>query len=227
MSSSDLTRALHALEGLLDAERRAIRAGEFEGLARLATSQLRRVRRIVDAAVALAEKGGFDGVRLRDVAEASGVLAVDADPSLLDGGVGRSELLAVEAERALLGGLITDPGKFGDALVEGEMGWVHVTSVEAMRRCGERAQGRGVTFCIEPLGTPFITWVDDALRARDGPVDRAVAPNRRRLRRVSRRWRPTAVPYRTATASRSGRGVVVGAAASSSQGPTTRSRSRR
>jgi AcrR family transcriptional regulator len=42
-------------------------------MARLATSQLRRVRRIVDAAVALAEQGGFDGVRLRDVAEASGV----------------------------------------------------------------------------------------------------------------------------------------------------------
>jgi len=46
---------------------------DSEGLARLATSQLRRVRRIVDAAVALAEEGGFDGVRLRDVAEASGV----------------------------------------------------------------------------------------------------------------------------------------------------------
>ena len=44
-----------------------------EGVARLAASQLRRVRRIVDAAVALAEEGGFDGVRLRDVAEASGV----------------------------------------------------------------------------------------------------------------------------------------------------------
>lgn len=48
-------------------------APDGEGLARLAASQLRRVRRIVDAAVALAEKGGFDGVRLRDVAEASGV----------------------------------------------------------------------------------------------------------------------------------------------------------
>ena len=46
---------------------------DTEGLARLAASQLRRVRRIVDAAVALAEEGGFDGVRLRDVAEASGV----------------------------------------------------------------------------------------------------------------------------------------------------------
>jgi AcrR family transcriptional regulator len=31
------------------------------------------MRRIVDAAVALAEEGGFEGVRLRDVAEASGV----------------------------------------------------------------------------------------------------------------------------------------------------------
>jgi len=42
-------------------------------VARLAASQLRRVRAIVDAAVALAEQGGFEGVRLRDVAEASGV----------------------------------------------------------------------------------------------------------------------------------------------------------
>jgi len=42
-------------------------------VARLAASQLRRMRAIVDAAVALAEKGGFEGVRLRDVAEASGV----------------------------------------------------------------------------------------------------------------------------------------------------------
>ncbi len=40
---------------------------------RLALSQLRRLRRIVDAAIALAETGGFDGVRLRDVADASGV----------------------------------------------------------------------------------------------------------------------------------------------------------
>ena len=39
----------------------------------LAASQLRRIRRIVDAAVALAEQGGFDGVRLRDVAEHAGV----------------------------------------------------------------------------------------------------------------------------------------------------------
>lgn len=42
-------------------------------LAGLAASQLRRLRRIVDSAVSLAEKGGFDGVRLRDVAEASNV----------------------------------------------------------------------------------------------------------------------------------------------------------
>ena len=39
----------------------------------LAASQLRRIRRIVDAAIGLAEQGGFDGVRLRDVAETSGV----------------------------------------------------------------------------------------------------------------------------------------------------------
>jgi sugar phosphate isomerase/epimerase len=38
------------------------------------------------------------------------------------------------------------------------------STVQAMRRCGERAEERGVTFCIEPLGTPFITWVDDAMR---------------------------------------------------------------
>lgn len=42
-------------------------------VARLAASQIRRMRAIVDAAVALAEKGGFEGVKLRDVAEASGV----------------------------------------------------------------------------------------------------------------------------------------------------------
>ena len=40
---------------------------------RLVSSQLRRMRAIVDAAVSLAERGGFDAVRLRDVAEASGV----------------------------------------------------------------------------------------------------------------------------------------------------------
>ncbi len=42
-------------------------------VARLAASQLRRMRRIVDAAVRLAEDGGFEAVRLRDVAEASDV----------------------------------------------------------------------------------------------------------------------------------------------------------
>ena len=40
---------------------------------RLALSQLKRLRRIVDSAIALAEAGGFEGVRLRDVADASGV----------------------------------------------------------------------------------------------------------------------------------------------------------
>jgi sugar phosphate isomerase/epimerase len=38
------------------------------------------------------------------------------------------------------------------------------STVEIMRRCGERASACGVTFCIEPLGTPFVTWVDDAAR---------------------------------------------------------------
>ncbi|MDJ0868248.1 MAG: TetR family transcriptional regulator [Myxococcota bacterium] len=42
-------------------------------VARLAANQLRRMRRIVDAAVELAEGGGFDAVRLRDVADRSGV----------------------------------------------------------------------------------------------------------------------------------------------------------
>ena len=40
---------------------------------RLAVSQLKRIRRIVDAAIELAETGGFEAVRLRDVADASGV----------------------------------------------------------------------------------------------------------------------------------------------------------
>lgn len=50
-------------------------APEEEGapVARLAASQLKRMRAIVDAAVTLAEQGGFEGMRLRDVAEASGV----------------------------------------------------------------------------------------------------------------------------------------------------------
>lgn len=42
-------------------------------VARLAANQLRRMRRIVDAAVELAEEGGFEAVRLRDVAERSDV----------------------------------------------------------------------------------------------------------------------------------------------------------
>ncbi|HEU4430525.1 MAG TPA: TetR family transcriptional regulator [Myxococcota bacterium] len=48
-------------------------ASEAPAAPRLALSQLGRVRRIVDAAIALAESGGFEGVRLRDVADASGV----------------------------------------------------------------------------------------------------------------------------------------------------------
>ena len=46
---------------------------EIPGVARLAASQLKRIRRIVDATVRLAEEGGFDGVRLRDVAEEADV----------------------------------------------------------------------------------------------------------------------------------------------------------
>src|SRR5512147_3180818 len=42
-------------------------------VARLAANQLRRMRRIVDTAVDLAEQGGFEAVRLRDVAERSDV----------------------------------------------------------------------------------------------------------------------------------------------------------
>lgn len=42
-------------------------------VARLAANQLRRMRRIVDVAVELAEQGGFEAVRLRDVAERSDV----------------------------------------------------------------------------------------------------------------------------------------------------------
>ena len=41
--------------------------------ARLAASQARRMRRIVDAAMALADEGGFDAVRLRDVAKKADV----------------------------------------------------------------------------------------------------------------------------------------------------------
>ncbi len=47
--------------------------GEKGGGARLATSQARRMRRIVDAAIQLADEGGFEAVRLRDVAEAADV----------------------------------------------------------------------------------------------------------------------------------------------------------
>ena len=43
------------------------------GGSQLAASQLKRLRRIVDAATQLAEKGGFEGVKLRDVAEVSEV----------------------------------------------------------------------------------------------------------------------------------------------------------
>jgi len=54
---------------------RAVTVAPAESAAppRLVSSQLRRIRRIVDAAIALAERGGFDAVKLRDVAEASGV----------------------------------------------------------------------------------------------------------------------------------------------------------
>jgi len=51
----------------------AAAAAERAPVARLATNQLRRMRRIVDAAVELAERGGFEAVRLRDVAERSEV----------------------------------------------------------------------------------------------------------------------------------------------------------
>jgi AcrR family transcriptional regulator len=54
-------------------ESQAATAEDAPAVARLAASQLRRMRRIVDAAVELAEEGGFDAVRLRDVAEASDV----------------------------------------------------------------------------------------------------------------------------------------------------------
>jgi len=50
--------------------------GAAEGIApgaRLAQNQLKRMRRIVDVAVGLAEEGGFEAVRLRDVAERSDV----------------------------------------------------------------------------------------------------------------------------------------------------------
>jgi AcrR family transcriptional regulator len=53
--------------------RSAPRAAAEPPAARLAASQLRRMRRIVDAAVSLAEAGGFEAVRLRDVADRSEV----------------------------------------------------------------------------------------------------------------------------------------------------------
>ena len=49
------------------------RAASEPPVAKLVASQLRRMRRIVDAAVELAEQGGFEAVRLRDVAERSDV----------------------------------------------------------------------------------------------------------------------------------------------------------
>jgi AcrR family transcriptional regulator len=54
-------------------ESRLRNAAGDEPVARLAANQLKRMRRIVDAAVELAEQGGFDAVRLRDVAERSDV----------------------------------------------------------------------------------------------------------------------------------------------------------
>lgn len=43
MSNPDLTRALHALDGLIDAERHAIRSGAFEGLGQLADEKARLI----------------------------------------------------------------------------------------------------------------------------------------------------------------------------------------
>src|SRR5215468_6624328 len=57
----------------LEARAAAASAQTPEPVARLAANQLRRMRRIVDAAVELAERGGFEAVRLRDVAERSDV----------------------------------------------------------------------------------------------------------------------------------------------------------
>ena len=55
-------------------EARAAASAETpEPVARLAANQMRRMRRIVDTAVELAERGGFEAVRLRDVAERSDV----------------------------------------------------------------------------------------------------------------------------------------------------------
>jgi len=55
------------------AEPPTIRQAAEPPVARLAANQMKRMRRIVDAAVELAEQGGFEAVRLRDVAERSDV----------------------------------------------------------------------------------------------------------------------------------------------------------
>lgn len=44
------------------------------------------------------------------------------------------------------------------------VGTAWAETVQVMRRVGKRAHERGVSFCIEPLGTPFVTWVDDAVK---------------------------------------------------------------
>ena len=54
-----------------DAAQPSLRDGTRAG--RLGPSQQRRLRRILAAAVALAERGGFEAVRLRDVAQESQV----------------------------------------------------------------------------------------------------------------------------------------------------------
>jgi AcrR family transcriptional regulator len=59
--------------GRSDSEADEARLGDLLGGSQLVTSQLKRLRRIVDAATRLAEQGGFEGVKLRDVAEESEV----------------------------------------------------------------------------------------------------------------------------------------------------------
>jgi AcrR family transcriptional regulator len=54
-----------------DAAQPSLRDGRRAG--RLGPNQRRRLRRILDAAVSLAERGGFEAVRLRDVAQESQV----------------------------------------------------------------------------------------------------------------------------------------------------------
>jgi TetR/AcrR family transcriptional regulator, cholesterol catabolism regulator len=51
----------------------ALDGARAQPASRLVTSQRARVQRIVDAVVRLAEQGGFEGVRLREVADVSGV----------------------------------------------------------------------------------------------------------------------------------------------------------